>query len=278
MIKPTLCIFHFNCADGFSAAWAVWKKIGDSVQYHGGIHGEAPPDVTGHDVVIVDFSYKRPVMEEIIAKARSVTVLDHHKSAIADLQPLYDAGLIHGVFDLNRSGAMITWNYFHPDTPAPKLLEVVQDRDLWRFEIPGTEDIQAALFSYEYTFENWDRLMMAGDLEVLRREGQVLTRKHLKDVHEIIDMTMRTMTIAGYKVPVANFPYTMASDAGNIMASKYDAPFAATYYDRAGSRRFSLRSVGDFDVSEIAKKYQGGGHKNAAGFEVALGWEGEKAA
>jgi nanoRNase/pAp phosphatase (c-di-AMP/oligoRNAs hydrolase) len=34
--------------------------------------------------------------------------------------------------------------------------------------------------------------------------------------------------------------------------------------------QFSLRSRGELDVSAIAKKLGGGGHKNAAGFQLPL--------
>jgi len=56
------------------------------------------------------------------------------------------------------------------------------------------------------------------------------------------------------------------------------APFAACYYDRPDARVFSLRSRGEdgLDVAEIAASYGGGGHRNAAGFQMPLGWEGEQ--
>jgi len=84
-MTPDICIYHGNCADGFTAAWAVWKRFGDSVEYIPGVYGESPPDVTGKNVVIVDFSYKRPVLLEMTKTARTVLVLDHHKTAEADL-------------------------------------------------------------------------------------------------------------------------------------------------------------------------------------------------
>jgi nanoRNase/pAp phosphatase (c-di-AMP/oligoRNAs hydrolase) len=57
-----------------------------------------------------------------------------------------------------------------------------------------------------------------------------------------------------------------------------EAPFAACYYDKPGARVFSLRSRGDdgMDVSAIAAIYGGGGHRNAAGFQAATGWEGDQ--
>ena len=98
------------------------------------------------------------------------------------------------------------------------------------------------------------------------------------DVASCIRATKRRMTIAGYDVPVANLPYQLASDAGNIMSK--GEPFAASYFDAAdGSRSFSLRSDKDdpaaVDVSVVAASYGGGGHKNASGFRRPMGWEGD---
>ena len=88
------------------------------------------------------------------------------------------------------------------------------------------------------------------------------------------------MVIGGQLVPVANLPYTLTSDAGHLMCVEPHegslAPFAACYWDPPDGRVFSLRSAeGGYDVSEIAKAYGGGGHKNAAGFTMPIGWEGD---
>ena len=97
--KRPICIYHKNCADGFGAAWAVWKKHGDAFEYHASAYGDDPPDFHGRDVYMVDFSFKRPVMERILLAAETVTVLDHHKTAQADLEPLMKTGEIKGIFD-----------------------------------------------------------------------------------------------------------------------------------------------------------------------------------
>ena len=82
---PPICIYHANCMDGFGAAWVVWKYFGGEVGMHAAGYGSPPPEVGGRDVVIVDFSYKREVLEALAKEARSVLVLDHHKTAQEDL-------------------------------------------------------------------------------------------------------------------------------------------------------------------------------------------------
>lgn len=262
-----LCIYHGNCADGFTAAWSVYKALGDGVEFYKGIYGEPVPDVTDREVIIVDFSYKRDVLTEMAKKAKSILILDHHKTAEADIQPLIDDGTVQGIFDMNRSGAMIAWEYFNPKVQAPMLVRYAEDRDLWRFKLEGCREYAAAVFSYEYTFENWDTLART-PVEQLIEQGKTLERKHFKDIEELIKLCKTRMVIGGYDVPVANMPYQFASDACHIMAK--DEPFAATYYVNEKDRViFSLRSSEEgVDVSAIAAQYGGGGHKHASGFSI----------
>jgi oligoribonuclease NrnB/cAMP/cGMP phosphodiesterase (DHH superfamily) len=126
----TLCIYHGGCDDGFGAAYAVWKKFGYEVEYYPATHGGPIPDVNDRDVIMVDFSYKRNVLLQLIGKCKSMVILDHHKTAEADLDGLEDPKLTL-VFDMQRSGATIAWDHFHPDTPRPVLIRYVEDRDLW---------------------------------------------------------------------------------------------------------------------------------------------------
>jgi nanoRNase/pAp phosphatase (c-di-AMP/oligoRNAs hydrolase) len=178
---------------------------------------------------------------------------------------------------------MLAWDYLHnggdhsPEEgwyqSPPLLLNHIQDRDLWKFKLAGTREISAAVFSFEYTFENWDKLMSARGTELLQltAQGAAIERKHHKDIAELVKVTERLMLIGGEVVPCASLPYTMSSDACHLMAERYKegTKFAACYWDTSTHRIFSLRSCENgIDVSEIAKMYGGGGHKHASGFKV----------
>jgi oligoribonuclease NrnB/cAMP/cGMP phosphodiesterase (DHH superfamily) len=296
-MKRPLCIYHGSCADGFTAAWAIRKALPDC-EFHAGVYQNPPPDVTDDRIVVlVDFSYKREVLLQMARTARGVLLIDHHKSAAEDLKAdgnyVVDFGAytgrldyqrfldnayqdrmenvpyarIYTVFDMYRSGAGLAWDFFHPGVKRPELINRIEDRDLWRFAYADTRAIQAAVLSYPYDFETWDLLMKA-DLSVLRTEGDAIERKHHKDIGELVGVVTRRMVIAGHNVPVANLPYTLTSDAGHKLAR--GEPFACCYWDTPEGRVFSLRSTDDgLDVSEIAKQYGGGGHKNASGFRVS---------
>lgn len=284
----TLCIYHGNCADGFGAAWVVRKALGaDRVDFHAGVYQNAPPDVTGREVIMVDFSYKRPVLEQMRDAAKSILILDHHKTAAEDLGdlplPAYrDTAKMTATFDMERSGAGIAWDYFFPDDPRPPLIDHIEDRDLWRFKLHGTREIQANVFSHPYNFDVWD-VLMASDPSTLFLEGEAIERKHHKDIAELTKVVTRPMRFqvksaddmgkatdpSVYRVvPMANLPYTLTSDAGHLLCGD-EHPFAGCYWDTPEGRVFSLRSRDNgADVGEIAKLYGGGGHKHASGFRV----------
>lgn len=276
----TIVIHHSPCQDGFTAAWACWLKHPDW-EYFPAIYGQDPPDVTGKDVYLLDFSYKLPVLNKLRSQTDGrITILDHHKTAEADLLPLLESGEIAGKFDLSKSGARLAWDHFHggPTRDRPMLIDYVEDRDLWKFQFPETKDISAYLFSFEYDFNTWNDFRILLDDPSSRKEvemcGICINRKHNKDIKELLTMAARTVNIKEYEVQVANLPYTMASDAANILAQQNPKLFGATYFqDKEGYYVFSLRSIeGGEDVSEIAKRFGGGGHKHAAGFRIKE-WE-----
>ncbi len=173
-------------------------------------------------------------------------------------------------YGLEHSGAMLAWQFFKEGEP-PQLLRHIEDRDLWRFALPHTREIQANVFSHPYDFAVWDGLM-AAPVDQLVAEGKAIERKHFKDISELVAAFKHRRVIGGHNVPVSNLPYTLTSDAGHQMAE--GEPFAACYWDTPGGRVYSLRSTeAGIDVSEIAKQYGGGGHRNASGFRVPYSHE-----
>lgn len=260
-----ICIYHGNCADGFTAAWVV-KKVHPDAEFHAGFYRDPPPDVTDKIVYIVDFSYPRAVMEEIVWKAKSVIHIDHHETAIRAMANFRAINFTKFYSPENtESGAMLCWKFFFPNIEVPDIIKHVDDRDRWKFELPGTREIAANMFSYAYTFENWDMLMdQRLDQQIL--EGTAIQRRMVKDIKELSDVVVRRVNIAGYNVPCANVPYQFGSDMCSFLAK--GEPFAAYYYDKPTHREFGLRSVpGGVNVAEIAESFGGGGHVTASGFK-----------
>jgi oligoribonuclease NrnB/cAMP/cGMP phosphodiesterase (DHH superfamily) len=267
MKDTPLVIYHGNCQDGFTAAWAVWRAH-PGWDFYPAKHGDPPPDVTGKIVYMVDFSYKRPVILELAKQAQDITILDHHKTAEADLVDLPDNVFVH--FDLEKSGARLAWEHFHAGVLAPTIVVFVEDRDLWKFKYPNTKAYSAYLFAQPYDFNTWDGIafLRERNLGEIYTAGEAILQKQAKDTLELLQNKFK-ISIAGYEVWTCNLPYTFSSDAGHILAQ--GQPFGSTFYLDGNYAHFSLRSTDDgIDVSEIAKQYGGGGHKHAAGFKTGF--------
>jgi oligoribonuclease NrnB/cAMP/cGMP phosphodiesterase (DHH superfamily) len=290
----TICIYHKGCADGFTAAWAVKQALDENVLFFAASYDDPPPDVSNMDVIMVDFSYKRDVIEAIWPTCRSMLILDHHKTAQEELAeyPAPDEAtwadhlevrhiVSEGnrpcvIFDMARSGAQIAWDFFHPGVPRPTLVDYVGDHDLWLHEMPRSKEVSAAIYSHHMTFEAWDELEKALKFRPLTvaDEGTAILRAAMKNADVAVGSSGRLMVIGGASVFVANVPFFMASEVGNRLAKL--GPFGATYFDQDGARVFSLRSTATgSDVAAIAATYGGGGHRNAAGFTAPVGWEGD---
>lgn len=266
-MKP-LCIYHGHCDDGFAAAWCVRDAVGDDVEFYAGVYQQDPPDVTGRGVIFVDFSYKRPVIDKMRETAAWIKIIDHHKTAIEDLSGMEEQPHlcpIELIFDMNRSGAGLAWDVYHPGTGRPGFINYVEDRDLWRKALPGGDEFTIALRSYPQDFKVWDELVMRGPQNLIA-EGLSIQRYYRQRVEELKRSAYEAV-IDGYAVRIANAPYFAASEvAGEISDA---TGFGACYFEaRPGQWQYSLRSRGDFDVSAVAKKFGGGGHKAAAGFTV----------
>jgi oligoribonuclease NrnB/cAMP/cGMP phosphodiesterase (DHH superfamily) len=265
-VNRPLCIYHGGCDDGFGAAWVVHRALRGTVDFHYGIYQADPPDCTGREVLVVDFSYKRPVMQRMAAQAKTLTILDHHKSAQEDLQDFIGglSGAL-GEFDMTRSGAAMTWDWFHPGMPRPWLVEYIQDRDLWRKQLPGSDEVIMALHSYPQDFDVWTKICEAGP-DALCTEGRAIHRYYRTIVDSLKANVVRA-DIGGINVPVVNSPFHFASELAGELAE--GEPFAACYWNHAHGTTYSLRSRdGGMDVSQVAAQYGGGGHRGAAGFKT----------
>ena len=255
-------LYHKNCYDGFGAAWAIWHSPHNVEDFISVEYGAPPPPLEDEVIYIVDFSYPRKILDDMRSKNRKVFVIDHHKTAKDEL-----AGLQQCVFDMSKSGAVLTWEHFSR-SPVPKLLLYIQDRDLWKFELPNSKAINAYLRSQPFNFERFDELQHVPDFMVT--SGESILAHVEKAVGEMCERSVWRV-IHGHYVPVVNATAYYSEVGDELCRRNPDIPFSASYFDRAdGKRQWSLRSRSDFDVSAIAKAFGGGGHQQAAGFETEM--------
>lgn len=268
MGKDLLVLYHDDL-DGFASAYCAWRKNGDEADYMAVNYGQDPPsNFTKYEYIdIVDFSYPRPVLEEMskhLGGDSKLLVLDHHKTAKEDL-----VGLPYAVFDDSRSGCAMAWrNYCEGE--MPEILFAVEDRDLWRFDRAQTKEICAALDSHPRDFGLWDRYISSGleGIYDLVMEGSAILRYMDRLVEAHVRHAKPILWKDGEReffVPAVNATM-LQSEIGSVLCE--GRPFSATFFIRPdGAKVWSLRSKDSgLDVAEMARKRGGGGHARAAGF------------
>jgi len=270
--SDVLLITHANCMDGTGTAvslmkWMELSKITDyEIVYlqHG--KNMIVPDVEGKNVIICDFSFKEEILENMNETANSLILLDHHASAMEDLEHL---DYCH--FDMKKSGAMLMWEHLFVDAP-PAFISYVQDRDLWNWLLPDSEEVSSVLRlnGHKNIISNYNDYLDDDFIYDLAKSGSMLTKATEEYVNGKVHIANkdRPVSINGFEVPCINNSHEI-SKVGNALSE--NMPFSAQFFITDTEIVFSLRSVeGGEDVSEIAKSHGGGGHPRAAGFSYLL--------
>lgn len=273
-----ICYFHAGCPDGFGACWAVWRAWGEQGSYAPRGHDDSVDALDHEDdrVVFVDIAPPPRLAVELGETASQLVVLDHHLTArdlyTADprlLPSLRDRGH-HVDFDLEHSGAVLAWRYFHPDEPVPSLLLYVEDQDLWNWKLPETEAVNAAIGSHPRDFPSWDALArrpwqeLAAEGAPLLRDRRIEVERSLRFAHPVRVGELRVEAVNALQ---------HRSHVGHELARRavFGHPIGLVYRVVGTRVDVSIYSIGDVDVSALAQRFGGGGHRNASGFSVSLG-------
>jgi len=262
-----LIVFHAPCPDGFGAAYAAWRRFGDKADYVGADHGAYPVlDVQGRDVFVLDFSFPRAQLEAMRQAARSLVILDHHVTAQEDL-----AAFPGALFDMDKSGARLAWEYFHPGEPVPKLVAYVEDRDLWNWSLPESSDFLAYLDTLPFDFKVWDDLARVRDDELLAilTIGRHMNAK-FDNLAAIMAKEAEPVRFCGILGAKLNAPGVFTSKVGELLYTA-NGTFALVWRIEKGRLCVGLRArKNTVDVAEMARRFGGGGHSAASGFSLAL--------
>ena len=259
-------IYHKNCRDGQFAAYAAYED-GATLHawdlYEDLTAPEALGPMIGKDVVFVDCSPNGDAYQRIYLAAESLTVIDHHKTALH----LADVPGCH--ISMEHSGAVLSWLHFHPDEPLPDLYRIVEDRDLWRFQDSRTKAVTCALSIQASNFDPLSvEYWIKRGADYFAEIGEYPLRYQRRLVEGCAKQAS-DIRFAGCDILAVNCGVkALSSDIGAILAD--DRPFSLVYtVDANGTAYCSLRSSPmGLDVSVIASLFGGGGHKHAAGCRI----------
>ncbi|MFH0890972.1 MAG: hypothetical protein V1856_02990 [Candidatus Liptonbacteria bacterium] len=266
--KRIAVVYHGDCPDGFSGAWAAWKKFGNKAEYIAAFDRHNPPlGLEGKEVYLIDFTYSMPVMEVLCKNVRRLIAIDHHISQAESVKVAHENS-----FALDHSGAVLAWHYFHPKKKTPKLLTYVEDYDIWNLKFKQTMSVRALMDALHYNFRVWDRLAkdMDNPKSAAKRvtEGNLVLAAETKELNRLLGYAEEVF-FEGMKVMAVNSPI-LKDRLGNELHRKHP-PLAIIWCRERNHNHISLRSDGSVDVSKIAAKYGGAGHKAAAGFCLGPG-------
>ncbi len=269
-----LIIYHDRCPDGTAAAWCAGKSLGfENCVFYPAVHGTDPPlkrARAADRTYILDFSYDRGKMLKL-ASLTELKVLDHHASAEAAC-----VGLDFCEFDMERSGAGMTWDHFFPGQDRPWFIDYIEDRDIWKWKWPNSRAALSFIDTMPKNFATYDRLL-DGEPSI----GSCTEKGYA--ILAYIDMYNEASVEAGSRlidfqspdgaihldIPCVNASYFGISEVLHKAAK--DHKFALGYFRRHdGKYQYSVRvdEDSDFDGSKLAASYGGGGHVKAAGFRL----------
>ena len=279
-MKPTevdTLLYHGDCIDGFASAFACYyfmKTVNKKkkVSFIPCQHQKPPPLVSGKNVLICDFSYKFNTLKEMIKEANKLCILDHHITAEKDLQNISNKNKL---FDKTHSGAYITWAYFFGEDKVPLMIKYIEDNDIWKKSMPNTRAFTSYIFNLPKTFDNYEKFLddsyIFNTVIPIGEGMQKQNDNYIQDGVKKIAINFMLIDTKLYFVGSVNTS-VLKSEIGNTMFHFYpNANFACCYSNNTftGETYISLRSVDNAtDVSVIAEKFGGGGHRNAAGISV----------
>lgn len=271
---PVTVYYHQNCSDGFGAAYSAWKRLSGATPFTlvPVSYGDPLPAVPHNETVyILDFSFDPSHFLHLRRQNRRVIVLDHHQTAFEKMSPLFP-GDTDIYFDMNRSGAALSWVHFHPGEPVPNLIRLIEDKDLWRWECPFSLEVNTAIASYPFDLALWEKfneLLGKGPIDEnnsLVQEGRTILRYQRQIMLATVRETaMKGVFPDGEEALFVNSAI-LNSEIGGLL--KDENPLIVIWSHRKDGRiAYSLRSSPSGpDVARIAEKFGGGGHKRAAGF------------
>jgi len=266
------CLYHKDCADGFTSAWILYQHNIDryqNIKFIPMTHGMNPDniksDIIDKNVLIVDFSFKRDILLELQSLAKNMLVVDHHKTAKDDLE-----GLPFAIFDMSKCGASLLWTLIYGTTPNT-LIQYIEDRDLWKWKLQDSKAINSVIQITSQDFESWDKLFHNDKLieqgENINFAFNYLAKVTAKDA-KLVELNVCDIERVKMRV-VSVGVINLISDTLHEVLEMFDDVDVVCSYTifPDGGQLYSLRSRFSFDCSWIAKAFGGGGHAQACGFK-----------
>jgi hypothetical protein len=260
---------HEGCLDGATVgllARKAWPEAEvryvEPARVDQALLGTFAPGEAGQ-VTLVDVAPSPEALDAVPSQVQ-VRVLDHHETALRLV------GRPGVTVDQGRCGSYLLWQELlsqghHLEAYEP-LVRWVDDRDRWVKQEPVADEL--ALL-YDVLGRSWYHLRFdeppppqgspwtAQERAILSNLEDRAQRRRTKVLERAVELT----DPQGYRVRAALIQGD-ASDTGHLLAEGVDYALMLN----PGTGAVSLRGNGRVNLAELAARYGGGGHANAAGF------------
>lgn len=273
-----IIIHHNKDMDGY-ASGAICKRKYPQATLIGWDYKDEIPDFKqfyGEDVIMIDITFPIATLTELGRIAR-LTVIDHHISFRKDFGKIKEEEhTFEYYYEDGIAACEIGWKYLFPNEPIPHAITLIGRYDTWR-QKEGDWERETLPFKY----------FMYGECNSAQNFPKwVLDSRNDGNISDVISYGQAIMQYQRTMDEATSRAYSFEREAYGIRAICLNQPYfssetVASVYNPekhdvmvgfawgGDNWRVSLRSAKDeVDVSVIAKRKGGGGHKGAAGFEV----------
>jgi oligoribonuclease NrnB/cAMP/cGMP phosphodiesterase (DHH superfamily) len=263
------CFYHKADADGKCSA-AIIKMAHPDAQLMAYNYGDKFPWESikpGEPVFMVDVSLQPSEMDRL-NKVSDLTWIDHHASLLSTIDPD-----IKGLRRVGSAGCELTWEFLHGSEEVPLAVTYIgrydvwdkSDEELWDEKlVPLTmglrgRDIDPNGLSF------WEEIF--GKPEAMNKiiEAGKAILGYQKEQHKSHgEESYYEGTFAGKKAVFGNTTRGSEAFEGFFDPKKHDLMVS---YEHTKDKQWRVSLYSDkVDVSALAKKFGGGGHKGASGF------------
>lgn len=259
--------------DGSASKFAAYLIFGSRAKYIDVQYREPMPEIEdGSEVYILDFSYSRDQLEALNARVNKLVVLDHHKTAQKDLE-----GLPYATFNMKKSGAMMSWQYFHPSKSIPEIISLVQSRDLWLFDWPDAKVFHAGFQRYREDVNKWYDASRHDEQgfnfrQLVKAEGKVILAYEDAQI-DVLLKRVKFVRFLHTRVGIVNSSVLKDELAATIYNNPKNGVHGAIVYTiepESQKALLSFRGAEGSDWSWVARHLGGGGHERSCNAAVDL--------
>jgi hypothetical protein len=229
---------------------------------------------SGDTLYVVDFSFPPEELALLWESGIYVAMYDHHQTAFDQWKPWLgdpnaetvlrhvQPGKAVVLIDLGRSGAGIAWDELHQRRPV--LIDYIEDRDLWRFELPNSERISPYLLAIPHEVDAW-QIALCRTVDELKTLGEGAEAFQDRAIAELL--TRPTwVEFGGRRFPIVESPYILGSTACDRLMRQEDTDMAGYWLiSWSGDYQYGFRSRNGVTVNDFAEQFGGGGHPQASG-------------